>query len=178
MRLNTLIGTSFAGLVFLFLLLTMFLPMHALSGGGFSVDVDLWGTSLSGGGQSESMDWYDDGIKNEDGIGELRASGPLMIVAIVAAFAAVGLGALSLQNGKLRNMAMIACFAATLFAMISLIMYSVGVDKLSDGDMSDFDNGAAFGLSITGIILSAFAGMMFLLRVDLQSLLVAPLEAE
>lgn len=178
MRLNTLIGTAFAGLVFVFLLLTMFLPMHAIGGGGFSVEVDLWGTSFTGGGQSESMDWYDDSVEDEDGIGELRAAGPLMIVAIVAAFAAVGLGAMSLQNGKLRNMAMIACFTATLFAMLALILYSVGVDKLSDGDMSDFDKGAAFGLSITGIILSAFAGMMFLLRVDLQSMLVAPLEAE
>lgn len=177
MRLNNILATAFAGLVFLFVLLTMFLPMHTQGGGGGSIDVTVWGVDFSAGEFSEHTSWFDDEVKDEDGIHGLRASGILMTIAVVGSFMALLFGVLNILGNNYRQMAMMASLATVVFAMAALISYSVGFDQLSDGD-SGMDHGAAFGLAITGIILSAFAGAIMLLKTNLQTLLVAPLEAE
>lgn len=162
-------------MVFLFLMLTMFLPMHTQGFGGASVDVTLWGVSFEGGGESDSASWYDEEFDEEetDGLNELKASGPLMVVGLVASFLGTFFMILALHNHKMRQFAALALFGATVFAIIALILYNVGIDKLSDGEINDtFDTGAAFGLSIAAIVLGAIGGALGLVRRNFNEYLI------
>jgi hypothetical protein len=135
----------------------MFLPMHSIGGGGFSVDVDLWGTSFSGGGQSDSSDWYDDGIEGEDGVGELRAAGPLMIVATVMAFAAIT--ASLLTAGQRSNLLPFALMAtSSLFVILSLVLYESGINA----NNSQMSHTYGFAIIVAAIATAALATVMLI----------------
>lgn len=180
MRLNRVVIGTLAGLTFMFQLFALVMPMHVLNEGGFRVTTDVHGAQSSFDGQSFSEKWTSSEFDEEEGISELRIAGPLMITAVV--FAGVGflLTLTRFVQGvrpQLAQLGLIAFVVAFVFALPAFVLYNVGIDALSEGEIPDsFDKGAGWVFAIMGFVGVITTALATMVRTDMANWLLAPLE--
>jgi hypothetical protein len=165
MRTEQLIGITLASFAFVLLLLAHFLPAHTYSGNGVEYETTIWGmdgeTSMSLPGmsfeESFSAEWADSDFDGDEGISELRAAGPLMIVATVMAFAAITASLLTVgQRSNLLPFALMA--TSSLFVILSLVLYESGINAYN----SQMSYTYGFAIIVAAIATAALATVMLI----------------
>jgi ribosomal protein S27AE len=131
------------------LLSTVFMPWGSWA--NTSVEVTPWGHQSD----AEAAQWTDALWDDADGIGRLRAVGPLLIVASVAA----GVEALVAGLGLLkRGWQGIALGVAGAVALTATLFFMTGADALQQGQL-DVDWGAAFSMAWAATALALGGGL-------------------
>lgn len=164
MKQSKTLAIAFSAAAFVLLLLTMFVPMTSESSDGASFDATLWGATIQfpsffgmqGGTQDTS--WYDSNYDDEDGITQLRMSGPFMVVGLTLAFAGAFIG-LAAGDKNMGNIGVVLTVIGTAFSATALVLYEIGISAFADGA----NHGPGFGLAIAGICLTGLAALMFVL---------------
>lgn len=164
----------------MFLLFALVMPMHVLSEGGFRVTTDMHGAKSSFDGQSFSEKWTSSEFDDEDGINELRVAGPLMITAVVFAGFGFLLTLTRFVSGvrqDLPKLGTLAFVVAFVFALPAFVLYNVGIDALSEGEIPDsFDKGAGWVFAIMGFVGVVATALATMVRTDMAKWLLAPIE--
>lgn len=127
------------------------------SEGGAESTLKAFELEFEGFGFSASVDYSEDEFDDSDGIGLLRAGGPLLIVGVVLTF--LGMAALTTSlfvRGAFVTLGGAAGLAlGAVFLVLANIFLPIGMDKLASETSSDLSWGA-------GLVLATIASAMAL----------------
>lgn len=142
------------------LLLVQFVPWGGIqtSGGqvfGFTfsgADIDSYTWQLQANGNDEG--WYSSDFDDEDGIGQIRAAIPILLVGLVVTALGAALSFARTGPGG------IVTLVGGIVAAVGLVLFATGTDAFYDGN---HDWAAAFYLAIIGTTLALASGIMTLM---------------
>jgi hypothetical protein len=160
------VSAVFASVAVVALVLVQFIPwggfetqggsMFGFSFPGAEADANMWSMKVSSGGNSDSTSWYDSDADDTDGIGQIRAGIPILLVGLVLALA----GALA-TFGTRGGLGPILTMSASIVLAIGIILFAVGLQKAFDG--SSFSWGPSFYFAITAASLLLVGGILGLM---------------
>ncbi len=154
---------SLLGAALLLGLLVQLLPWKSasFSGGGFgsaSIHETLWGTDVSGGGQSQSKGWYASSFDSSDGILMVRIVAPLVLASVLGLAAG---GALMLLRRVRLGSILAGAFGLAL--LVCTILFNIGLDQVNNtggSGGSGLDTGAGTQMAYLAVAL-ALGGAVF-----------------
>ena len=122
---------------------------------------------VSGPGFAASVDYTDDNADDSDGIGLIRAGGPLLIVGLVFAFLAMAALAVSLfvRGAHVTLGGASAAALAALLLVLTVILLPIGISQNADEGGLDLAWGAGLYLGVFAAAMAiAAAALGFLAR--------------
>lgn len=163
MNVGRLVGAIAAALGTVFLIIAHVTPWggvhESFAGASVKADAYVWEAKSSfsgfGAAESESHSWYHDDFDDDDGVGQLRAGGPLLAVTL----GLLALGAV-LQFVVRSPVAPAITLLAVAVGVAGIIVFSLGVRALFDDEQSW---SVAFAFAIVAVCLGALGGILGLL---------------
>ena len=128
-------------------------PGGAISGSDSDIDAKTWEVKYSSNGGSDTSSWYDSDNNDADGIGQIRAAIPILLVGLVAGLAAMIVG-LTVKG----VVGPILALVAGLVTAAGIVLFAMGISSMWDG--LDYQWVAAFYLAIAAAAALVIGGVL------------------